>query len=185
VTPSTRFALEELQSARGFTLTRENWEALFTTVDGLYKFHKYLKKKNGNEVLIAVLERLLFAIAEEGAAVPAKEGEEGEEGEEEEEEEEEDDEEMPKGLQWKTILSTYQSMKKIKNGFSNGACETKKLLFWKRLCGRPCSVWCCRCTARHLLGRVPLNWRKGPQLLRAFAHGPTRAYRWPALPSGH
>ena len=63
VTPSTRFALEELQSARGFTLTRENWEALFTTIDGLYKFHKYLKKKNGNEVLIAVLERLLFAIS--------------------------------------------------------------------------------------------------------------------------
>ena len=112
VTPSTRFALEELQSARGFTLTRENWEALFTTVDGLYKFHKYLKKKNGNEVLIAVLERLLFAIAEEGAAVPAKE----------------DEQDMPKGFEWKTILSTYQSMKKIKNGFSNGACETKKLL---------------------------------------------------------
>ena len=109
MTPSTRFALEELQSARGFTLTRENWEALFTTVDGLYKFHKYLKKKNGNEVLIAVLERLLFAIAEEGAAAPAKE----------------DEEDMPEGFEWKTILSTYQSMKKIKNGFSNGACGTK------------------------------------------------------------
>ena len=113
VTPSTRFALEELQSARGFTLTRENWEALFTTVDGLYKFHKYLKKKNGNEVLIAVLERLLFAIAEEGAAVPAKE----------------DEEDMPEGFEWKTILSTYQSMKKIKSGFSKGACGTKNSYF--------------------------------------------------------
>ena len=40
----------------------------------------------------------------------------------------EDDEDMPKGFEWNTILSTYQSMKKIKNGFSNGACGTKKLL---------------------------------------------------------